>query len=73
MKSRRLKNKERYTNSILSTLRTPTVAIFQNHSPQLLIEKSFVQPISSLELQSNLNSIKSNLKSLKVNKLNQNL
>ena len=73
MKSRRLKNKERYTNSILSTIRTPTVAISQNQSPQQLNEKSFVQPISSLELQSNLNSIKSNLNSLKAKKLHQNL
>lgn len=73
MKSRRLKNKERYTNSILSTIRTPTVAISQNQSPQQLNEKSFVQPISSLELQSNLNSIKTNLNSLKAKKLHQNL
>ena len=58
MKCRRQKIKQRYTNSVLSSVRTQTVATTQNQSQKQINGNSFVQPISSLGMQSQLNSLK---------------
>ena len=58
MKCRRQKNKERYTNSILSSVRAQTIATTQNQSQKQINGNSFVQPISSLDIHSQLNSLK---------------
>lgn len=58
MKSWRLKNKERYTKSILSNTKSVTVARTQNPNPQQFNVTGFIKPISSLGLQSQLNSLK---------------
>lgn len=58
MKCRRQKNKERYTNSILSSIKAQTIATTQNQSQKQINANSFVQPISSLDVHSQLNSLK---------------
>ena len=58
MKCRRQKNKERYTNSILSSVKAQTIATTQNKNQKQINGNSFVQPISFLDIHSQLNSLK---------------